>query len=87
MHVDFKITTWERVEISDEIADEVLKQLKSGESSTANDLCDKFPDEAIYSGEIPDTSVQMTIEENDGAATIEFFSEPRSDASWTNEEK
>lgn len=85
MHVDFKITAWERVDIPDEIKDEVMSMLDSGEISTANDIIEKFPEEAVYSGVIDGTGSQMTLTENGGVATIEFYDNPREDPTWTNE--
>ena len=75
MYVDFKITAWERVEVSDEIADKVLQMIKDGEIRTANDL---FEDEELedYCGVtslVPETEDYMTLEENGGASTIEVL--------------
>ena len=38
MHVDFKITNWERVEFSDELEGEVLEAFKKGDIRDMDDL-------------------------------------------------
>jgi len=70
-HVDFKITTWERVTINDDQKDMVLAKLKSGEISSANDMVN---DEiGHYEGKLDDVDEQMNPEENGGCSTIEFI--------------
>jgi hypothetical protein len=72
MYVDFKVTVWERVEVSEEKVDEVLAKLNSGEITTANDL---FEDELLphvkLIGFVNETEEYVTPEENDGQSTIE----------------
>lgn len=72
MNVDFKITTWERVEIAPEDEAKVLDAIKSGEVSTANDLIE-FVENANYIGKIDETDEQMTPEDNGGCSTIEVL--------------
>lgn len=85
MYIDFKITTWERIQVDDSIKEEVLSKLKSGEITGSSDLFDYFSEE--YFSFDPDiifeTSERMTPEENDGMSTIEVFENDHSDI-WTN---
>lgn len=70
MHIDFKITTWERIYIKDEsLKDKIVAALKSGEITSADDVFDfnKDADREIFH-EID--SQQMTIYDNDGFSTI-----------------
>ena len=68
MKVDFKITTWESVEVPKEMEREVLTKLESGEITSANDLCELL---GCSSEKIHDVDEQMTPEENEGSSTIE----------------
>jgi len=75
MKVDFKIETWESVEIPIEKEAIVLKALTDGKIQTANDLIDLLGDDADYKGMIPEIEQQMLPVENDGQATIEFIND------------
>ena len=84
MQVDFKITTWERVEIPQEYQDQVIEALKSGEVSTAEDLIQLLA-EATYEGVIAETDEQMTPEDNGGCSTIDVLDE-EGNTIWKNAE-
>ena len=84
MHVDFKITTWERVEIPEDNKAEVLEAIKSGKVSTANDIFDQFPNLDISCNKMDDVDEQMSPEENGGSSTIEVFEEKGADDIWSN---
>lgn len=84
MHVDFKITTWERVEIPENHEGEILEAIKSGKVKTANDIFDQFPSLDISCNKIHDVDEQMTPEENGGSSTIEVFEENGADDIWSN---
>jgi hypothetical protein len=73
MHIDFKITTWERVEIPEEREEEVLAKIKSGEVECSNDLWDMDMNMDLTYETLDDCSVQMTPKENSLASTIEVF--------------
>jgi hypothetical protein len=75
MQIDFKITTWERITISKESEQEVIKAIKNGEITDADDLFELFGDECFNEGILSDVSQQMTIEENDNNATIEIIND------------
>ena len=75
MHVDFKVTAWERVQIPEEKKEEVLKGLKDGTIATANDLVEFVGEGGNYDGVIAETEEQMVTSENDGQPTIEFHNE------------
>jgi hypothetical protein len=89
MHVDFKITAWERVEIPEDRKEVVLAALEDGRISTANDLIEfleaMYEEGYEYKGMVLETEEQMLPEENDGQPTIEFFSEKgQLKADWQN---
>jgi hypothetical protein len=71
-HIDFKITSWERVQVSDDKVEEIISKIKSGEISSSEDLIE-LTINSEYLGIIDDTTEQMTIEENDGQSTIEIL--------------
>jgi len=75
MHVDFKVTAWERVQIPEEMQEDVLKGLKDGTIATANDLVEFVGEKGNYDGVIAESEEQMVISENDGQPTIEFHKE------------
>jgi|19_taG_2_1085344.scaffolds.fasta_scaffold00052_49 hypothetical protein len=84
MYIDFKITTWERVEIPPEREKEVLTKLKSGEIECSNDLWSMDMNMDLTYETLDDTSVQMTPKENLSSPTIEVFKERGSDPLWDN---
>lgn len=71
MYLDFKITTWERVFVPDELKEEVLRLLKDGKIKTANDACNI--EKIYFEGTIDGTEVQLVPKENDGFRTIDFI--------------
>lgn len=78
MNFDFKITTWERVNVSEEHEDIVLEAIKSGEISSAADVFDFLADKGdmnVETNTILETDEQMTVEENGGSSTIEVMDE------------
>jgi hypothetical protein len=83
MNVDFKITTWERVEINEELEKKVLAELQKGKIKSANDLIE-FMGEG--SSEIIDeTSDQMSLTDNKGQRTIDFLDDS-GESVYSNEE-
>lgn len=70
MYVDFKVTTWERVEISDNDIEAVKEMLESGEVETANELMEAI--DGTYEGVIPEMDSMVSVEANGGWATIEM---------------
>lgn len=89
MHVDFKITTWERIEIDETVSeadkDEMLRKIKEGIITTSNDMFEELGD-GVSCDSLQEIDEQMTVEENGGAATIEVFSDDQDDAIYTNED-
>jgi hypothetical protein len=79
MKVDFKITTWERVEIPEENKDEVFAKIKDGTITSANDLFDLTLENGkqmdLSCNKLIDVDEQMTVEENGGCSTIEVLDE------------
>jgi len=75
MQIDFKITTWERITIPQELEQEVIKAIQNEEITSADDLIEMFGDECFNEGILSDVSQQMSIEENDHNATIEIIND------------
>ena len=77
MKVDFKITTWERVEIPEEYKDEVLAKLEDGTITSASDLFNFVPSDGkqmdLDCNQIEGTDEQMSVSENGGCSTIEVL--------------
>ena len=74
MYLDFKVTVWERVYIPEEIKEEVIEALHTGQVQTSNDAFCIFLDKGVYfEGTIEETEEQMTPEKNGGYSTIEFL--------------
>ena len=73
MQVDFKITTWERITVPQELQEAVIKAIANESITNADDLIEMFGDDCFYEGIITDVSQQMSIDENDGNATIEVL--------------
>ena len=71
MHVDFKITTWERVEVPKEHEEEILSKIKDGTITSANDMFDHLDD--ITCEKLTDVDEQMTPQENGGCSTVEVW--------------
>ena len=83
--INFKVTSWESVNIPDEHLDEVLAALENGYILTSNDLVE-FVDNLDGHSEyemIPESETQLTVEENGGDATIEVIGESFRPI-WTN---
>lgn len=74
-YIDFKITKWERIDVDDEIKDEVLEKVKSGEITDANDMWNFFDDDSFTYEELDDTSEPMSVADNGGFPTIEIHSD------------
>lgn len=79
MKFDFKITTWERVTVPDNLKDEVLQAIKDEKITSSNGLHDWLSEnghevDTEYSI-IPEVEEQMTVEENGGSSTIEVLND------------
>jgi hypothetical protein len=73
IHIDSKITIWDRFSIDDEHKEELLKFINGTKAVTADDITNWASDSGIY-GEhstITDTGDPMTPDDNDGQATVE----------------
>lgn len=77
MHIDFKITTWERVEVEEEFQEAVREAVKSGKINSADELFDFITELGgdPRCDKLDDVDEQMTPEENGGASTVEMFEE------------
>tara|TARA_R110000851_G_scaffold21819_1_gene65042 strand:- start:4588 stop:4866 length:279 start_codon:yes stop_codon:yes gene_type:complete len=76
MEFDFKITTWERVTVKEENEQEVLQAIKNGKIESANDIYDFLADKGdinIECEKLTQVDEQMSVDDNDGASTIEVL--------------
>lgn len=77
MKVDFKIRTWERIIVPEELEDVVLEKLKSGEFDTTNEIFE-FIEANGHSAQweiIPECEEYISTDQNDGYATIEALTD------------
>jgi len=72
MHIDFKITTWERAIISEEDKEIVLKAIENGKLKTQGDF-DNLEIESLSWETMTDVSEYMLPSENDNQPTLEVF--------------
>ena len=90
IHIDSKITIWDRFSIDDEHKKELLKFINGAKAVTANDILDWINDngyEAYGHETLVDTGEELTPAYNSGAATVEvLITRPnaRVDTLWTN---
>jgi hypothetical protein len=73
IHIDSKITIWDRFSIDDEHKDDLLEFLDGNPEATTADIIE-WAEAHDISGEhdtLHDTGEDMTVEENGGNATIE----------------
>ena len=82
-HIDIKKSTWDRITVTEAEYSEILAKFRSGEYTDSNDICcnHEFEIESI-----DDTDEELTPEDNNGAATIEVYSENGADSDWKNGE-
>ena len=79
MYIDFKITTWERINVPKVLESKVKELIEKGNIKCGDDLYCHFADHDIKdynllsSETLLDCSEQMTVEENDGESTIEAY--------------
>lgn len=71
MDFDFKVTTWERVTVDPKHEEQLLRLIKEGEITSANDVFSYDFDAEC--NKLDDADEQMTVEENGGASTIEVI--------------
>ena len=76
MHIDFKVTTWERIkfdELTSEEKENILSKLKSEDINDASELCNELGSKFQEVEQQIDYSTQMSLDENGGQSTIEFW--------------
>jgi hypothetical protein len=86
IHIDSKITVWDRFSIADEHEESLLEFLHNNPMATASDILQWASDSGI-DGEhstLIETGAEMTPEENDGASTIEVIRDPQENLLWEN---
>lgn len=91
MHIDFKVTCWERVEIPKEHEEKVKQALKEGKINSANDVFNLDYDMSLDCDMLLDTSEQLSIEENGGYSTVEVWEQVKAptepmEITWKNGE-
>ena len=89
MKFDFKITTWERVEVPTHLEDLVCDAIKKGVVDSSNSLHDFLSEnghdvDTEYSI-IQEVEEQMSVEENGGSSTIEVLGDDGNNI-WQNGE-
>lgn len=72
MKVKFKITSWESVNVPEQLENEVLAALENEEIKTSEDLISFLNVNGINSNReaILDSESQMTVSENGGESTV-----------------
>lgn len=76
MHVDFKITTWERCELPSDLTADEIQELKD---KVNRGVITNYQDLEEEVGEIPSNEIileveeYMTLEENGGESTVELY--------------
>jgi len=82
MYVDFKISTWERMQIPEDEETKIQDGLLTGNFTSGDDVYNALGDCNVEFIEgMP--SVQMTISENEGECTIELFNN-NNERIWNN---
>ena len=71
MQFDFKFTIWSRVEVSKDLEQKVLNAILNGTITHANQIWEIDPDASCIT--LNETEKPMTIENNQGEATIEVL--------------
>ena len=80
MHIDFKMTIWERFEIPTELEVEVVEKFKSKELETGDDLFNWLTEKlGVYNdnNRLDDTEEHISLEDNDEFSTVEILIDPR----------
>ena len=72
MKIDFLIQGWERYDVPDELAEEIVAKIESGEIRNGGDIMEQYQDCASNEGFILDTMHEITVEQNAGDPTIEI---------------
>lgn len=75
MYADFKISTWERVEIPPELEEEFIQAVKDGKIETAEDCFRHLSSDDLKCDVLDDTSTVITPAMNEGADTMEVFND------------
>jgi len=88
MYCDFKISTWERINIPEDIEDKFIELLKSGDIKSVSDAIWHFGAKANDNYEkLYDVDEQLTPFNNGGAPTIELHTSDNmvvDDIIWDN---
>ena len=82
MNIEFKITSWERVIIPEELEEIVLERIKSGDITSSAELLEEFGD-CTFDGVIDEVTEQMSVKQNNGYSTIEVKGDEYEDI-WKN---
>lgn len=88
IYVDFKVSVWERVVITEDI-EETIEKIKSGKIRTANELIEEFGDAddhgCHYLGYLEETEETLSPEDNQGQSTLEIIDCTTTETIYTNE--
>ena len=84
-YLDFKVTSWKRIHVPDELIEEVKIKLSNGDVDTPYDLLEEKGYYSLDMGVDEQCEEPMTVEENDGACTQEIFTDD-GERIWSNGE-
>jgi hypothetical protein len=76
MKIDIKITAWERVQVPEDLEEEVLAAIKSGQLNTTEEILSFCENSGLGLAEwevLPESEEYMSLEDNNGEATIEVL--------------
>lgn len=75
MHIEFKITAWERVDVPEHLEKEVMAKIKSGEIHGINCLHEQYGDVIWEWKQITESEAYMKVGENNDKSTVYVCSE------------
>jgi len=90
IHIDSKITIWDRFSVDDEHKEELMEFLKQNPGASASDILEAMADQAYGHTTLVDTGEELTPEGNGGEATVEVVMVGPTaylDPIWTNKPK
>jgi hypothetical protein len=85
--VNFKVTSWESVSFPSHLRDKVLEAMNTGRILDSNDLQffieNELNEDAFYTTDYESVE-QLTVEDNQNQATIEYEGDTPSEPLWSN---
>ena len=87
MKIDFKIITWESLDVETKHGAVILEKIKNGELETSNDVIEfiaELDNDSSTSCEVDLYSTQMTLKENNGRSTIVIYTKDCDNIEYEN---